>query len=118
MTEHNPETGRQLVHLLVGVVISVGVWFLKPVLGGMVVVPLLVSIVFFYFLPRLEAVLHIHNHLSSKFEREKDLQTLPYSGVIYYGLGIAPAIVVLPVELACAVIIVLSVGDSSGRVGT
>jgi len=106
------EYKRQLIHLAGGVLIALGVSKLMPVYGKLTVLPILAGVVVFKLLPKIRDILGIHNHLMEKYERDKDLKTTPYKGAINYGLGIAAPILFLKVELACAVIMILSVGDS------
>ncbi|MBD3260747.1 MAG: hypothetical protein GF334_03585 [Candidatus Altiarchaeales archaeon] len=112
MSDFDFEFKRQLIHGLVGTCIAVAVWYLKPTYGRIIVLPLLLAVAVFYAIPKIGVNLHIHNFLIEKYEREKDKATLPYRGSIYYALGVAPAVFALPVELACAVVMTLSVGDA------
>ncbi|MFH0862992.1 MAG: hypothetical protein V1875_08190 [Candidatus Altiarchaeota archaeon] len=112
LDEDRLEFKRQLIHLLNGSAISVAVWFFKPAIGLYVLVPLLIALMLLYFTPRLWPDLKVSNHLMHHFERREDIKNFPFKGAIMYGLGIIPPIVLLPVNYACAVILILSVGDA------
>ncbi len=106
------ETKRQLVHLCLGLGISFMLYYLMPLVGYAVLIPLIIALVLLYAVPRKWSDIKITNHFLLHFERDKDKHTFPFKGPIYYGLGIIPPILFLPLEYACAVIAVLSVGDS------
>lgn len=110
--ERRLEVKRQLFHFILGAWIAFWVWFLEPYYGKLVVLPLLFTVIFMLLIPRLLPTLHIPNKLLHHFERECDKEVFPFKGAIYYGIGITPAILLLPIELATIVIIILSVGDS------
>lgn len=106
------EIRRQLVHLLLGVGIASGVWILKPIYGNYILIPLLVAVALMLILPKTGMELWIHNHLMKHFERPEHKEKFPYRGAATYGIGIAPAIYLLDLPIACAIIVILSVGDS------
>ena len=106
------EIKRQLIHLCGGVAIGLGVYLLKPVYGPLTAIPVLAGVLLFLILPKLGRLFHIHNHLMTRYERYTDIEAMPYKGAIYYGIGVAPAILLLETNMACAIIMVLSVGDS------
>ena len=107
------EVKRQLVHLLVGVCIAFGVHILEPLVGKLIVLPLMLSVVVMLILPKIGEEFRVHNHLLVHFERPRDIQNLPYRGAIFYCLGITPAILLLDINTACAIIAILSMGDST-----
>lgn len=107
------EIKRQFAHLILGLSIAVAVFFLEPIYGRLIAIPLLIGVAFLIILPELGAELKVHNHLLFHFERPKDIEHFPYRGAILYGIGITPAILLLDVNTACAIIAVLSVGDSA-----
>ncbi|MEA1925463.1 MAG: hypothetical protein U9M95_06300 [Candidatus Altiarchaeota archaeon] len=107
------EVKRQLVHLIVGVCIAFGVYVLEPLVGKLIILPLMLSVTVMLALPKAGEELRVHNHLLVHFERPRDIQNLPYRGAIFYCLGITPAILLLDVNTACAVIAILSIGDST-----
>ncbi len=115
-TEYFFEVKRQLVHLILGVCITLGVYVLEPLAGKLIVLPLILSVVVMLALPRIGRELRIHNHLLFHFERPKDIQHFPYRGAIFYCLGITPAILLLDINTACAIIAVLSIGDSTSTI--
>lgn len=110
------EVKRQLVHLIVGVCITFGVYVLEPLVGKVIVLPLMLSVVVMLVLPRIGGELKVHNHLLVHFERPKDIRSLPYRGAIFYCLGITPAILLLDINTACAIIAILSIGDSTSTI--
>ncbi len=112
MDEDSLELKRQLVHLLNGSAIAAAVYFLKPVYGLLTLVPLVAALFLMHMLPKVKPDLRVMNHVMYHFERRKDIENFPFRGAIFYGLGIIFPIVLLDVELACAVILVLSVGDA------
>ena len=108
------EIKRQLVHLTLGLSIATAVFFLEPVYGKLIILPLIMGVAVLIILPEIGAELRTHNHLLFHFERPKDIEHFPYRGAILYGIGISPAIMLLEdVNTACAIIAVLSVGDSA-----
>ena len=111
-TDKPLEIRRQLVHLLLGLSIAVSVYILEPIYGKLIVWPLIIAILIMFILPEIGAELHIHNHLLFHFERPKDIAHFPYRGAITYGIGIIPTLLLLDVNTACAIIFILSVGDS------
>lgn len=111
MSDVNFEIRRQLVHLSGGVAVGLGAYFLMPRYGSFTALPVFLGILGFLILPKIASMLHIHRQLT-KFEREDDIKQLPYKGAINYGIGVIPAILFLRHELAAAVIMILSVGDS------
>lgn len=106
------EVKRQLFHLCLGSVTAMAVWVLKPVYGNLILIPLFIAIAVLLAVPKLIPQSKASTRLLTHFEREKDVRKFPYRGAIYYGVGIVFPIVLLPVELACVVILILSVGDA------
>ena len=106
------EFKRQMIHLLNGSAITAAVYFLKPVYGLWILVPLIIALFLLHAVPKFKPDFTIANHLMYHFERRKDIEEFPFKGAIYYGLGIMFPIVLLSTDYACAVIIILSVGDS------
>jgi dolichol kinase len=112
------ETKRQAVHLTLGLTISALVYVLMPKLGLLILVPLILALLALYYVPKKWPNLRIANHLITHFERDNDAEKFPFKGSIWYGLGIIPpitatAIGLIPLNVACAIIAVLSVGDST-----
>jgi dolichol kinase len=112
------ETKRQLVHLGLGLTISVVVYNLMPVIGYLLLIPLFTAPILLYIIPKKWPKMKIANHLIIHFERDNDALKFPFKGSIWYGVGILPPILlsladIIPLEVACAIIAVLSVGDST-----
>jgi len=110
------ELKRQLVHLFMGIVISLSIYFLYPFMGRFVLLPLIVVLLFIFTLPRLITDIWLFNHLFLHFEREDDIMNFPFRGAFWYGVGIIPPVLFLPLNPACAVIAVLSAGDSMSTI--
>lgn len=106
------EVRRQLFHLVLGSAIALAVWFLKPLFGSLILLPLAAAVVILLLLPKLAPKLHASNHLLRHFERRRDIKRFPYKGAVFYGIGIFFPILLLQVELACLIIVILSVGDA------
>jgi len=112
------ETKRQLVHLSLGLTISFAVYHLMPIIGYLILIPLLIALTFLYIVPKKWPDLRIANHLIIHFERDNDAISCPFKGSIWYCIGIMPPLLlslanIMPLEVACAIIAVLSVGDST-----
>ena len=116
------ETKRQTVHLLLGLVISAAVYTLTPFLENglryLILAPLIIALLLLYFIPKKSPDLKVANHIILHFERCHDAENCPFKGSIMYGLGIITPIIAalsfgMPLEVACAIIAVLSVGDST-----
>lgn len=107
------EVGRQLVHLFLGIAISFVVYYLVPIIGYFILLPLILALILLIVVPRIHPDLKIANHLLYHFERDHDILNFPFRGSIWYGIGIIAPILLLPLNVACAVIVILSVGDST-----
>jgi dolichol kinase len=112
------ETKRQAVHLCLGMTISALVYYLMPPLGIFVLAPLIIALLGLYYVPKIWPNLTVANHLITHFERDADAEKFPFKGSVWYGLGIIPPITaaatgMIPLSVACAIIAVLSVGDST-----
>ncbi len=107
------EIKRQLFHLCLGLSITFGVYFFRPIHGSfLTALPLLIALVAMLSIPRVAPDLKISNHLLYHFERDHNLIKFPFKGAFWYGLGVIFPIFLLPLNIACAAIIVVSVGDS------
>lgn len=105
------ELRRKLFHLTFGLIIALFVYFLKPIYGKWVLLPIFIGILGLMFLQRFRG--HRANRiLMSRFERDHDARFL-YKGAIMYGIGMTFPVLALPVPQAAAVIAVLSVGDAA-----
>lgn len=108
------ELKRQMVHLLLGLSIAFTVYFFYPVYGNFILLPLVLAILIMIILPRIVSDLRVTNHLLYHFERDHDIVNFPFKGAIWYGIGIiAPILFVSNLNMACAIIAILSVGDST-----
>ncbi|OYT42540.1 MAG: hypothetical protein B6U86_00010 [Candidatus Altiarchaeales archaeon ex4484_43] len=89
-----------------------------PIMGCLVLIPLLIALTLLYIVPKRWPDLRIANHLIIHFERDNDAISCPFKGSIWYGIGIMPPLLlslanIMPLRVACAIIAVLSVGDST-----
>ena len=112
MSEKALEWRRKLFHLVLGSCISAAVYFLKPIYGNLVILPLLLGVLVMLLIPRIRPNNRFSNKLLYHFERKKDIENFPFKGAIHYGVGVTFPILLLDLNQACAVIIVLSVGDA------
>ena len=113
------EVKRKMFHFVLGTCIAYGVFFLYPAYRNLLLAPLIIALIIMWIIPCVPAERRwISNHLLYHFEREKDKKEFPFKGAIYFGIGIIPPIVLLPLDasgaprLACAVIAVLAGGDA------
>ncbi len=106
------ELKRQLAHFLIGMGIAFSVYYLKPVYGILILIPLILAIFFMLIIPRILPELEISNHLLFHFERTHDRLNFPFKGAIWYSAGIMLPIALLPIDMSSAIIAVLSSGDS------
>jgi phytol kinase len=113
------ELKRKLFHFVLGVVIAGSVYVLYPFYQKLLLIPLVIAIVVMRATPRLPIDHYISKQLLYHFERERDRKHFPFKGAIFFGIGIIPPLVLLPVDLAtgrpllaCAVISVLAGGDA------
>lgn len=110
-TEFKLEVKRQLVHLFLGFFIALCLFTLEPLLGKLVVLPLIFGVLFLFILQKFKDN-PLSKFLIEHFERERDRQKFPYKGAILYGFGVSIPILILDINPACAIIAILSVGDS------
>ncbi len=106
------ELKRQLVHLLLGIGIALSVYYLKPVYGNLILIPLMLAILFMLITPRIPPELNMSNHLLFHFERVRDKINSPFKGAIWYSFGIILPIAFLPIDVGSAIIAILGSGDS------
>ncbi|MFC2163065.1 hypothetical protein ACFLRF_05230 [Candidatus Altiarchaeota archaeon] len=111
------ELKRQSIHMIGGITISLLTFLLKPIFGRLVVIPLITGILVFLAVPKILPKAWISQHLLYHFERKKDIESFPYKGAIYFGVGIITPLLFLPTLPACAIIIILAVGDAFSTVG-
>ena len=110
--EKELELRRKLFHLILGSCIAFAVYLLKPVYGNLVLVPLVLGVVVMLLIPRVMPKNKVAGQLMYHFERRKDIETFPFKGAIHYGIGVFFPILLLDVKTACAIVLVLSVGDA------
>ena len=112
MSDYTLELRRKGFHLILGSCIAFAVYNLKPVYGNLVLIPLLLGVLVMLLIPRIMPENRVSNKLLYHFERQEDIDNFPYKGAIHYGAGVFFPILLLDVKIACAIILVLSVGDA------
>jgi dolichol kinase len=105
------ELKRQVFHLLMGSAIAAAVYTLKPVIGLLILAPLVAALIIMYWASISKPDIRIADHLLAHFERPRDRRNFPFRGAIMFGLGVIPPIVLLDARWASAVILVFSFGD-------
>jgi dolichol kinase len=108
------EVKRKSFHLLVGFSIAILTYFLEPVFGKIILIPLLVGVLGLFALQKFRKN-PLSAFLTNQFERRKDAKIL-YQGAIFYGLGASIPILFLDRFTACAIIAILSVGDAASTI--
>lgn len=113
------ELKRKMFHFILGTFIAYAVYFTYPAYGSLVLLPLITAIFIMRLVPYLPIPHTLSERLLYHFEREHDKKSFPYKGAIFFGIGIIPPILMLPIDaasgrplLACAVIAVLAGGDA------
>ena len=109
------EIRRKMFHLFLGLMIAFFVFFTKKSIGSygyLVVVPILIVVFLLLLFPKLDVDIKLINHLLTHFERPHDREKFPFKGSIFYGLGVSLPILLLDLNVACAIIAVLSAGDA------
>ncbi|ODS35542.1 MAG: hypothetical protein A7316_03690 [Candidatus Altiarchaeales archaeon WOR_SM1_86-2] len=111
------EIKRNLFHLFLGVGIAISVCLSKPLFDWMTAIPFIVASVVMLILPgiKIKAVQEIISNIFYKFERKKDIERFPFKGAIWFAVGVTIPVLFIPpgdVNVVCAIIMVLSVGDS------
>ncbi len=110
------ELKRQLFHLAMGMCIATGVFYLMPLVGLWILLPLILAIIIMITIGALAIKHKIVDFLMFHFERDKEIREFPFRGAIWYGIGIIFPIALMPTNVACAIIAVLSIGDSVSTV--
>jgi dolichol kinase len=112
VSEQTLEVRRQFFHMILGSCIGIAVYFLKPMYGNLILVPLVAALAILFFTSNFGREIVVSRHLIMHFEREKDAKKFPFKGAIHYGVGIFFPILLLSTEKACMIIFILSVGDA------
>ena len=102
------EDKRQIVHLVLGILIAFFAWFFQE----LVAIPLFFGIIGLIILSHYPEF-SVSKFLSNHFEEHR--KTKMFQGAIFYGIGILPVILLIPFitrEVGCAIIAILSAGDS------
>jgi len=110
------EAKRQAVHMLVGLFMAAAVWYAKPALGDYMIAPMLIIITTLVVTPRIAPKFPVISHLLFHFERKEDIERFPFKGAVWYNVGITFPIILLSRETACAVIVILSIGDAASTI--
>ena len=106
------EVKRQSVHIIVGVVIVVLVYF--DILNAMALFIIAISgfLVSFWCKKRHIPVI---SKLLKTLDRKKDLESFPGKGLVFYVLGSFFAVFFFEKDIAMAAIMILALGDSVSR---
>jgi len=110
------ELKRQAVHLIAGLFVATTVWYVKPIIGDYIIVPMGLIVIALYITPRIASHLPVVSHMIHHFERDEDKHEFPFKGAFWYNLGVIAPVMFLPVEVACSIIVILSVGDSASTI--
>lgn len=102
------ELKRQLFHLLLGVAIAGAVYALKPVIGLLILAPLIGALSLMYWIGKAKVDIKVANHLLYHLERPGER---PFKGAMMFGLGVIAPIALLNVDYGCAVILIFAFGD-------
>jgi len=86
----------------------------RPIVGPILTtIPLIIALVSMLLIPRIHHDIKIANYLLYHFERNENIVNFPFKGAFWYGLGIIfPILLIHPIEVTCAIIMVISVGDA------
>lgn len=113
------ELRRQTFHFMLGTSIAVAIYLLYPIIGQLLLIPLIFAIIFMLLFPYISFDLTISHHILFHLEREHDKLHFPFKGAITFGMGILLPVIMLPPDpvtgeplLACATIAILAAGDS------
>ena len=106
------EIKRQSVHLMLGVVITVSIYYLKPLVGNLILAPLIIAIGIMIGLSRFKPNHGILDYILSELERWENIETVPFKGAIWFGIGIFFPILLVPLNVACSILMIFTIGDS------
>ncbi|MEM4347526.1 MAG: hypothetical protein QW802_02950 [Candidatus Altiarchaeota archaeon] len=111
---NNLEFKRQMFHLILGLSITFAVYFLRPIIGQIITaIPLIIALILMLLIPKFFPEIKIINHILYHFERDENIINFPFKGAFWYGLGILfPILFINSINVACAIIIVISTGDA------
>ena len=106
------EVKRQLMHIFVGVVMVLLLYF--NLLNALILLIIVIAGFILSFLSRKFKIPIIYSFLKN-FDRKGDIQKFPGKGLVFYVLGSFLAVLFFPREIAMASIIILALGDSVSR---
>lgn len=106
------EIKRQLIHILLGIVIVLLLFF-DLINAVILFITFIIGIILSLLSRRIN--IPIIYRLLEIFDRKKDLETFPGKGMIFYILGAFIVVSIFPKEIAMASIMILALGDSVSR---
>jgi dolichol kinase len=113
------ELKRKMFHFILGTVLAYIIYYTYPPYGNLILLPLMLAVIIMRMIPYFPMPHPVSKHLLYHFEREHDKKHFPYKGAIFFGIGIIPPVLLLPLDaatgrplLACAVITILAGGDA------
>lgn len=110
------EFKRQFVHIFSGILMAALVWFAKPLLGFYILVPMVTLVFLLWTIPRIMPNIPVVRDLIFHFEREEDIKNFPFKGAFWYNVGIILPVILLERNIACAIIVILSLGDGMSTI--
>lgn len=110
------EVKRQFVHIFSGILLALLVWFAKPLLGFYILVPMLILVFLLGTTPRIMPNIPGIRDLIFHFEREEDIKNFPFKGAFWYNVGVILPVVLLERNIACTIIVILSLGDGMSTI--
>ena len=107
------EIGRQIIHLMVGIV-TASLYYFELIDSLMI----FVIIIFGGFLSIMSKKIDIPiiAYFLKNFEREEQKKRMPGKGMIFFFIGSLLVIKLFDKDIACAAIMVLALGDSIGHI--
>lgn len=106
------EIKRQLMHIFIGILIVVLLYF--DLINALILFIVFIVGFIISFLSGKFKIPIIYSFIKN-FGREEDLYKFPGKGLVFYALGAFLAVLIFPKEIAMASIIILALGDSVSR---
>ncbi|MBU4299894.1 MAG: phosphatase PAP2 family protein [Nanoarchaeota archaeon] len=109
--EHIFETRRKLVHGLLGVPVSLFVFFAPRPFALYFSITLIIFLLLLSAMIRSGIYVPLLSEILAIFERKKDMQEFPLKGTIYFLIGSFATMLLFEKTIASAAIIILALGD-------
>lgn len=106
------EVKRQIMHALLGIIIVILIYF--DLIGSMILLIVFIIGLALSLISRHRKI-PVVDYFLKTFDREKDLESFPGKGAIFYILGAFLAVWIFPKDIAMASIMILALGDSVSR---